>query len=34
MGIFCDLTRAFDCVSHELLISKLEFYGVKGSVLN
>ncbi|GFG38975.1 hypothetical protein Cfor_07998 [Coptotermes formosanus] len=33
-GIFCDLTRAFNCISHQLLISKLEFYGVKGPILN
>ena len=33
-GLFCDLTKAFDRVSHELFILKLEFYGVKGRILN
>jgi hypothetical protein len=27
-GIFCDLTEAFDCANHELLLSKLHFYGI------
>ncbi|XP_075147172.1 uncharacterized protein LOC142221345 [Haematobia irritans] len=33
-GLFFDFTKAFDLVDHNIMQSKLEYYGIRGSELN
>jgi len=32
LGLFFDLTKVYDVINHEILLNKLEYYGIRGTI--
>ena len=33
VAIYCDLSKAFDCLNFDIFLAKMEYYGVSGTPL-
>jgi len=33
-GMFFDVEKAFDCVNHNILLAKMDYYGIRGTMFN
>jgi hypothetical protein len=33
LGLLLDLTKAYDVINHEILIAKLQYHGIRGTVM-